>query len=361
VSILHGEADAGEIVIVVWRGMDFEHAEQWMPPHGLRSRFGRPAAPASHSGKWATSGPSGFRASDRVVFVEVIAAILLVGGATALASSGDLCVSGADVHPLWIPVLVFAARYGVRGLFISVALAAVALAAISLVEHGALVEVAARGSNPHDLIALVAATLVAWTAMIRDHRLARLGSEHDEMRRRLVTSTETAGALRDVVGVLRDRLDRIDLSISMWRAIAERMDHGPLRDRAAAALELATIRSGAASGVVYRNMNGRLLAIATHGHSGGTTDIGRDRTVRLAVAQRRPALRSDVAGSSLDDSEVAVPIVDSKTQAVVGVLAMRDASPGRLRAAEVHDLEVVAAWFADAFQRPQVRAKDGAC
>jgi hypothetical protein len=298
----------------------------------------------------------------RMIVLEVAAAILLVGGTVALVT-GDVFLPGADVHPLWIPVMVFSARYAVRGLFISFALCLVALATASLIEHGTMVELATRTSNVHDMIALLAATLVAWTAMTRDGRLTHMGRERDEVTRRLRASEETVGALSEVVGVLRYRLDRIDLSITMWRQIARRMDHGPLPDAAAAALELASVRTGAAAGVVQRyGSSARLQPVATFGQmAGATSDISRDRTAENAVAFRRAALRSDLADPLPEDSDVAVPILDRTTGAVIGVLAMREAPPARLHAAEVRDLEVVAAWLADSFPNAQVNAGGTAC
>lgn len=302
----------------------------------------------------ATPSWSGFRStSERVVLLEVAAAVLLVGGAIALASGGDICVPGADVHPLWIPVLVFAARYGVRGMFTAVAMATIALGACSMAAHGTLDDVAMRGQNPYDLIALMAATLVAWTAMMRDRRLERAAAEQADTVRRLSTSEESADALREAVGVLRQRLDRIDLSISMWRAIASRLDHGTLSEAAAAALELASIRSGAASGEVHQNVGGRLYTVAIFGPGASSGEPMRDHTVIQAIARRRPALRREVAGARPDDPDVAVPIIDPDTRIVLGVLALRDAGPGRLRAAEVRDLEVVAGWLAPAFLREE--------
>jgi hypothetical protein len=297
---------------------------------------------------------AGFRStSERVVLLEVAAAILLVGGAIALACGGDLCVAGADVHPLWIPVLVFAARYGVRGMFTAIAMAAIALGASSLALHGTLDDVAVRAQNPYDLIALMAATLVAWTAMMRDRRIAQAAEEQGDMTRRLTASEETSDALRDAVGVLRQRLDRIDLSISMWRGIARRMD-GTLNEAATAALELASIRSGAASGEVHQNFGGRLYTVATFGHGaliGG--EPMRDHTIIQAIARRRPALRRDTPGARPDDPDVAIPIIDPDTRIVLGVLALRDAPAGRLRLADIRDLEVVASWLAPAFLREE--------
>ncbi len=294
---------------------------------------------------------------DRVLLLEVTAAMAVVSGAIMLVS-GDLCVPAADVHPLWIPILVFAARYGVRGLFMAVAMAAVAVTSVCLVEHGAMAGAVARSSNPYDVIALVAATLVAWTAMIRDGRLARGAVECDELVHRLDNSEETASALREVVGVLRDRLDRIDLSISMWRAIASRLDHGALSDAAIAALELAAIRTGAATGVVLLMAGGKLETIATYGHASPTGDFSHDRTVHHAFTHRRAALRGHVRGATLEDMEVAVPITGPEG-AVVGVLAVRDTPPARLRAAEVRDVQVVGSWLAQAFSRPQARPTIG--
>lgn len=291
--------------------------------------------------------------SERVVVLEVAAAVLLVGGAIALACGGDLCVTGADVHPLWIPVLVFAARYGVRGMFTAIAMSAIALGASSLALHGTLDDVALRAQNPYDLIALMAATLVAWTAMMRDRRLERAAEEQADMRRRLSASEESAEALREAVGVLRHRLDRIDLSISMWRATARRLDHGSLPEAASAALELASIRSGAASGEVHQNVGGRLYTVATFGPGASSGEPMRDHTVIQAIARRRPALRREVKGARPEDPDVAIPIIDPDTRIVLGVLALRDAPAGQLRAAEVRDLEVVASWLAPAFLREE--------
>lgn len=338
-----------------------------MSQHGPQVMIGGPVAPvppppptASATGLRPVSRwrPRGFKATpNHVVVIEVIAGILMVGGAIALASPGNLSLPGSDIHPLWIPVLVFAARYGMRGLFMSVTLSAIALGTCAMIEHGALDLVAARGRNPQDMIALLAATLVAWTAMIRDRRLAAMVHEQDEMARHLVTTDETATALREVVGVLRERLDRIDMSISMWRGIAGRLDHGTLPDAAAAALELASIRSGAASGFVQVINGARLQTVATYGHTAANYDITRDRSVRHVLKHGRAALREQVPCTTLEDSEVAIPIVDPATRVVVGVLAMRDAPPGRLRTSEVRDLEVVGSWLAEAFPRPQSRAR----
>lgn len=298
--------------------------------------------------------------SDTTLIAEVAATTLLVIGVIAVANSGDLSVAGADVHPLWIPVLVFAARYGVRGLFVSVATSALALAIVSVAEYGTIDQVSSRASNPHDLIALVAATLVAWMAMMRDARLAAISEERDDITRRLRDSEENVGAMHEVVRVLRDRLDRIDLSITMWRAIARRIDHGPTADAAAAALELAAIRTGAGAGFIQRGTGVRLQTVATYGHvPSGASDISRDGTVLDAVTHRRPAMRNEAAPD--DDSQVAVPIIDPMTGTLLGVLAMRDVPHGRLRGAEIRDLEIVAAWLAEAFPRQQVRARDGAC
>ncbi len=255
--------------------------------------------------------------------------------------------------------MVFAARYAVRGMFISVVLGALALAAASFAEHESLVALTSRGSNPHDMVAFLAATLVAWTAMTRDGRLAHMASARDDATRRLESSEETINALGEVVSVLRYRLDRIDLSITMWREIARRIDRGPLPNAAIAALELASLRTGAGTGLVQRCTGGRLHTIATFGNAVGasTSDISCDRTAMNAMAFRRAALRSDLPDPLPEDSDVAVPIINPETGEVLGVIAMREAPPARLHAAEVRDLEVVAAWLADSFpSSPQLRA-----
>jgi hypothetical protein len=307
--------------------------------------------------------------SDRTVIAEVTATIVIVGGGIALASSGDLCLPGADVHPLWIPVLLFAARYGMRGMFMAAALATLALATVSLAEHGTLAELTARGSSPYDMIALVAATLVAWTAGMRDGRLTHALNDRHELDRKLKASNETTSALHDVVRTLRERLDRLDMSISVWRAIAGRLVHGPFDEAATAALELACIRSGASAGLVQRciGAGNRLKTVATLGHlPDARSDISSDRTVQNAIAYRRPALRTDLKDATPDDSDLAVVITDPVTGELLGVLALRDVPTGevpeaRLAAAQVRDVELVANWLADAFPRPQMRAGNRAC
>jgi hypothetical protein len=63
-------------------------------------------------------------------------------------------------------------------------------------------------------------------------------------------------------------------------------------------------------------------------------------------------------GSSVDDSDVAVPVTDEDTGVVLGVIALRGVSPGALRAADLRDLGVLARWLAPSIVR-QLRRKFG--
>jgi hypothetical protein len=287
--------------------------------------------------------------SERVVVAEVAGASALVVAIVALFSPGDPWMTDLGFHPAWAVVTIFAARYGARGLFLSLALVWGGMIALGLVLDGSFQGLASRSRSVSDLFALAAAILVGWIAMLHESRLGRMAARLTIAEERRAAADETVEAMRDVIGFLRARNDRIDMSISLWRDLASRLERGEPAEAAGAAVELCVIRSGASAGVVHRWDGNHLQPVAWRGQwsatDPGNRDIQGDRTAMAAVQRQRPVLASEVDGVSETDSDLAVPVI-GEGGALVGVIALAGASPGRLRGADVGDAVVVARWLA---------------
>lgn len=288
----------------------------------------------------------------RVVAIESACAALLIAGGVYWAAPGDLALRDVGFHPAWIPIIVLAARYGLSGLFTSIAMTWGALVGATLLQGQSLAGFHDRLRGALDLFVLATAILVAWIAILHGSRMARsLGrlSESLELQRQ---SDETVQALYDSLVYLRSRHDRIDMSLGLWRDLAGRLERGDAREAARAALELCAIRAGAAAGVIQMTDGTAWHTLAWRGAwSSSTTkprDLMRDRTVQVAIASRRVLPASEVTGACGEESDVAVPILAEGTNQVLGVIALRGVSPGRLRAADMGDLVVIAQWLAPA-------------
>src|SRR5512134_3409186 len=107
--------------------------------------------------------PAGVTAGTRLhtVVVEAAIATALVTGCVALGSPRDPWLAGLGLHPSWIAVLVLAARYGIAGLFTSLALAIAALVGAGIALGVPLDGLAARATRTSDLFSLTAAVAVA--------------------------------------------------------------------------------------------------------------------------------------------------------------------------------------------------------
>lgn len=292
--------------------------------------------------------------SDRRVALEAIAGAVLVVGACAVWSPGDLFVSGFGFHPAWIAVLVLSARYGTGGLLVSVGLTWGLLAAITLALGRPLDALSPRLGATADAAALAAAILVAWIANLHAARTARVAARMTQAEAALREAGEAAAAMHDSLSFLRSRHDRMDLSLSVWRDLAARLERGEAAEAALAALELCAIRSGASAGVVQRWDGVSLHALARHGEwSPERTrppDVVVDRTAAAAVSGARAMVASEVPGVTAGDADVAVPILDG-AGGVLGVIALRGLPPARLSPADLSDLNLTAAWLAPALQR----------
>ena len=297
--------------------------------------------------------------SNRTVVLEAGGAAVIVAGALALYSPQDLWLSNLGFHPGWIAVLVLAAHYGCLGLFVALGLNVTILSLTSLWLGNSVDGLIARAANPSDLFALGASILVAWLAMLHANRIAQLQRRLALAERDQLEANEALAAFHEHVAPLKQRYERIDLSINMWRDLAGRLESGDAAQAARAALDLSRIRSGAQSGVVHCWEDGSLKVLARCGRESGNDAYARDilfvdRTAKLAVDRRRPVLATDVHGATEEDSDVAAPIIDEMSGEVLGVLALHGVSPTRLRAADVNDLMLVAQWLAPALARSLV-------
>jgi len=288
--------------------------------------------------------------SSRTIVFEAAAGAVLTTGGVALVSPGDPWLTGVGFHPAWIAILVPAARYGTRGFLFGLGLTGAALALAGLLLVGSMAGLATTATGTSSIFALGAAIGVAWIALAHEGRTARLARRLADAEASLADAEQVLAAQRDALGKLRARHDRIDLSLTLWRELARRLDRGSESEAARAALELCALRCGATSGVVHGSDRHRVLA--RHGRelpASSQIDLWFDRTVKAAAELRRPVLASEVADVTAQDSDAAAPVLDEVDGSVLGVIALRGV-PGRLGAAELRDLFVIAGWLGPALK-----------
>jgi hypothetical protein len=295
----------------------------------------------------------------RIALLEAAGASLLLVGVVALAAPHDVWLEGFGLHPMWLPVIVLAARYATRGLFPALAFTGGGLIVASLALEGSLTGLAARTSSAADLLALGVAILVAWVAMLHESRIGRVVQRLAEASEAQRQAEENVHALHASLRYLRSRHDRLDASLSFWRNVAGRLERGDAGEAARAVLELCELRLDARAGTVQLRDGDRFVPLAGRGQWSPTSarpqDLERDVTVRAAIeaCQVMPA----GPGATEGDSDVVAPIVDDDG-AVIGVIALRGVSPGCMRAADLRDLGVIAQWLAPAVAR-QLRRQLG--
>lgn len=291
--------------------------------------------------------------SNLAVVTEAAGGAVVITAVVALWSPGDLAMTAHGYHPAWLPILLVAARYGTRGLFVSLGLVWGLLLALGLALHGnaALAAFGARATSSANVLALGGAIVVAWVALLHERRVARATATLDEALRWRKDAEETIAALHETATFLRARNDRIDVSLTLWRDLAGRIERGDPVEASRAALELCQIRTGATAGMVQTGEEAHRRTIAWRGQWSASSprprDVFTDRTAVAARARRQPTSASEVDGSTSEDSDVAVPVLDD-AGGVTGVIALRGVSPGRLREADLRDLVVIAAWLGPA-------------
>src|SRR5262249_19682241 len=128
-----------------------------------------------------------------------------------------LGLGAVDPHPVWLVVLVIAARYGTRGLVVVLPLA-----------WGALAVAGGPGgpgrgldtlAMPIERGALAGTVLVAWIASANERRERALAAKVAELERHVSADRVTIGDLRRAALALRARTDRLDLSLTFLRNI----------------------------------------------------------------------------------------------------------------------------------------------
>jgi hypothetical protein len=295
-------------------------------------------------------------ARDRVVILEAAAAAALLTAVVALASPDDVWLRDAGIHPMWLPIIVLSARYAIRGLFPVLAFTCGGLIAAGVLLEDSIAGFAVRTRSEADLLALATAVLVAWVAMLHENRIARLARRFDDATEARQQAEDSVHALHSSLEYLRNRHDRLDLSLSLWRNLAARLERGDAADAARAVLELCEIRAGAHVGTVQLWDGDRTTPLACRGAWSPTSSrppvLDADATVRAAIRSRR--VTPAVPGATESDSDVAVPMIDDDG-VVIGVIALRGVQPSRMRAADLRDLGVLAAWLASAVARPARR------
>jgi hypothetical protein len=225
-----------------------------------------------------------------------------------------------EPHPAWIAVLLLSARDGRGGFFAGLIVTAAVLAAGSAIAGAGLAASWSSLDSGPDLVTFGACLVVSWIA---SWHLRRHTDLHERLRVRSERVTEAEAsidALRDVVAMLRARVDRTSNSLSFIRDVAARLEGKDPVAVAEGAADLALVRTGATAVQVIVGRGGfeRLLAVRD----------AREPGVLTPLAQR--------------DADVKVPIRNGNHR--VGVIALWGIPRPGLDEATAHDLEVIASW-----------------
>lgn len=282
----------------------------------------------------------------------LIESVVGVGAALAIAAAcrvPDLGVGVLAPHPVWLVVLVLAARYGVRGLITVTMLAWGALAALAVPSGAGVARTLDALATPSELGALVAAVLVAWIASAHERRHLAQAEKLAELEKKSEADTAAIDELRNAALALRSRSDRLDMSLTFLRDIAHRLDGHDPRAAAEAALELVITRLGARAAAVemLAPAGNGAPALTTMSASGIWNAEGVDRTALAALATGRATRALDLRESGPGDSDVAAPLMDA-SGGTRGVLVARGLPGGGVGATSVRDLSVIAEWLAPA-------------
>ncbi len=290
--------------------------------------------------------------SEKIVLAETVGASALVVGFITLVSPGDVWLQSWGMHPMWFVVIFMSSRYAIRGLFSTLALTSLGLIAASYATGGSIAGFIARSQSTLDLLALATAVLVAWVAMAHDGKSSRVSERLTEASDAQRQAEQSVHALHASLGYLRTRHDRLDVSLSLWRNLAGRLERGDASEAAKALLELCEMRAGARVGLVQLRDGKRLTTLACRGHWPATSrpnEDDSDPTVRAAIESRQVTPAGP--GATEADSDIAIPVIDDESGAVVGIIALRGVSPDSMRAADLRDLGILGQWVAPALAR----------
>lgn len=257
-----------------------------------------------------------------------------------LLSPTDPAASGLPLHPIWVLVLVLAAKYGVRGLWLAPVLAA-GLVIAELLVGGSGAVVLARFTRAGDLAALAVAVLCAAVGTAHERRKTLLEERLVEAETRALSAESSIDELTKVAVALRDRCDRSGTSLAFLADVAVRMTGSDPAVTSEAALELAMARSGARGGfIVLRDDNGELRMSTTLGDV-----VADDRTAAAAIEHASVVSADEIIGVRPEDSDLAAPLLDQRGE-VIGAIALHLVPYSALGAAARADLATIADWAA---------------
>jgi len=294
--------------------------------------------------------------STRSIAIESVIGVAATLGLAAAFGAPHFGLAAIEPHPVWLVVLVIAARYGTRGLAIVIAVAWGALAIANGNEGpGRVLDTL---SMPLELGALAGTVLVGWITSGNERRERALAGKVAELERRVTADSKTIGDLRRAALALRARNDRLDLSLTFLRNIARRLHGSDAEAAAQAALELVVARIGArAASVELLSDDGGLRSLAALGI---WNREGPDRTVLATVSGRQPTRGLELAEGGPGDSDIAAPIIDA-AGAVRGAIAARGVPGGGSSMAALRDLSVITDWASPALcdAQPEARPEAG--
>jgi hypothetical protein len=274
----------------------------------------------------------------RSIVLEAGVGVAATLGIAALAGAPQFGLALLDPHPVWLVVVVIAARYGTRGLAIALLMAWGGLAIANGADGpGRVLDTLAM---PIELGALAASVLVAWIVSGNERREHALAAKVVDLERRASVDGSAIGELRRAALALRARNDRLDLSLTFLRNVARRL-HGSEPEAAAqAALELIGARIGARAASVEILAGGQLVPLAVIGIWNREAP---DHTARAALRAGQPMRALELAEGGPHDSDIAAPITDA-TGEIRGVVAARGVPGGGASMAALRDLSVIADW-----------------
>jgi hypothetical protein len=300
----------------------------------------------------------------RAIAVESLIGVALALGVIGLLGAPHVGLGSFRPHPVWLVVLVVAARYGARGLVISAPISWLALALVGAPGVHFLSALLAELAVPVELGALGAAVLVGWVASAHERTAAGTVEQLRQLGARAKSDAAALAELRSAALALRARNDRLELSLTFLRDVARRLDGADPEVAAQAALELATARLGARAGAVQmlptaadgaepERAPQALVPVAAAGVWDWSAAGEGDRTVAAALGSGRPVRAIELPTAGPTDSDLAAPIVVERSSdspgIVVGAIALRGVPRGGADMAALRDLSVIAEWVAGAF------------
>jgi hypothetical protein len=301
--------------------------------------------------------------ADRTILFEALAASAMALAVALILSPSDAGLRRPGPHLVWIAILLLAARYGTKGLILSLPFSVVGVVALAKIlgEMGALGK---RLDGGADLVALVAAVLVGWVASTQESRRDELVRTLDAVKNRSLADRQTAREMQDALVALRSRADRMNLSLTFMRHVAQRLEGGDPEEAAGAALMLAMACLEADAGLVKligSSPSGapatpaggpRLLSCSGPWNSDGATPtLDGDHVIAAALSGRCPARAVDVDAARVGDADMAAPLLDRHGEPF-GVMAVRGIPYGSASKIALHDLAVAGGWLANVLTRP---------